>query len=255
MSKKLGGILVLLVGAGLMIYSMSRTFHLLSATLPAGQEVLAIVALLGFDLGLVAWLMTFLKGAEGGFQRAIAALMIVIDLIGVVAGFLGDTLLTAGNQGLLEAMDMGSKQTIIMVTAFVIAANIAAVVFFHMASPDNLRRMTEEAARDKIQTQALAAIAQQANILAEELAPVIAADWVRSMRADFSAALVEPRSDVKKLESAKPVQLESVKSSRLDAIKERLSEPAKIAPQMVTMASDAPSPSRNGNGHGPDPLA
>lgn len=204
MSKKLGSILVLIVGAGLMLYSMARTFHLLSATLPPGQEILAAVALLGFDLGLVAWLVTFLKGAEGGLQRAISALMIVINLIAVVVGFLGDTLLVSGESGLLVALDQSSRQTIVMATALAIAANIAAVIFYHMASPDNMRRMTEEAARDKIQSQALAAISQQANLLAEELAPVIAADWVRSMRADFSAALVAT-DDVKQLPSATPI--------------------------------------------------
>jgi hypothetical protein len=236
MGKKLGSFLVLIVAAGLMIYSMSRTFHLLSATLPPGQEILAAIALLGFDLGLVAWLVTFLKSAEGAGQRAIAALMIIVNLIAVVIGFMGDTLLTAGQSGLLEAMDMGSRQTIVMITAAAIACNIAATIFYHMADPANLRRMTEESARDKITSQALAAISQQANLLAEELAPVIAADWVRSMRADFSAALVEPRDDVKRLPAAQP--------SRLDTIKARLSAsttPAAVAPVMVEMASDSPT--------------
>jgi hypothetical protein len=240
MSKRLGGILVLIVGAGLMLYSMARTFHLLSATLPAGQEILAAVALLGFDLGLVAWLIVFLKGAEGGMQRAIAALMIVIDLIAVVSGFLGDTLLVSGDSGLLQAMDMGSRQTIVMVTALAIAANIAAVIFFHMASPENLRRMTEEAARDKIQSQALSAISQQANLLAEELAPVIAADWVRNMRADFSAALID-RQDVKQLPAAQPAQLASAKPGRMDSFKAAFSGSGK-APEMVAMADDSPEP-------------
>lgn len=231
MGKKLGSILVLIVAAGLMIYSMSRTFHLLSATLPPGQEILAAVALLAFDLGLVAWTIVFLKAAEGGIQRAIAMLMIVVNLICVCVGFMGDTLLVSGDSGLLQVLDMSSRQTIVMITAAAIAANIAATIFYHMADPANLRRMTEESARDKITSQALAAISQQANILAEELAPVIAADWVRSMRADFSAALVEPRDEVKRLPAAQP--------SRLDAIKERLSAPA-TTPVMVTMASDSP---------------
>jgi D-alanyl-D-alanine dipeptidase len=239
MSKKLGGILVLLVGGGLMLYSMARTFHLLSATLPPGQEVLAIIALLGFDGGLVAWTTIFLRGAEGGFQRSIALLMVLVDLVGVVAGFLGDTLLTSGEVGLLAAMDAGSKQTIILVTAFVIAANIAAVIFYHIADPASLRRMTEENARDKITSQALAAIAQQANVLAEELAPVIAADWVRSMRADFSAALID--RDVKQLPAARPVRRVVVQSqpSAIDRMKSRLSEA--IAPasgEVVTLASE-----------------
>jgi hypothetical protein len=241
MGKKLGSIMVLLVGAGLMLYSMARTFHLLSATLPPGQEALAVIALLGFDMGLVAWTVVFLRGAEGGIQRAIALIMVLIDLVGVIAGFLGDTLLTSGDQGLLAAMDMGSKQTIVLVTAFVIAANIAGTIFYHLASPDNMRHMAEESARDKIQTQSLQAISQQANLLAAELAPIIAADWVRNMTADFTASLTGDKSDVKQLPQANPPQLESAKPSRLDAIKARLSTPA-AGPQFVTMASDSPAP-------------
>jgi len=189
MGKKLGSILVLIVAGALMFYSASRTMHLLSTTLPAGQEILGVIALAAFDLGLVAWLIVFLKGAEGGLQRGIALLMVLIDLAGVVVGFLGDTLLTAGETGLLAQMSEGDKQTIVMLTAGVIAANIAGTIFYHLASPDNLRHMQEEAARDKIQQQSLEAISQQANLLAEQLAPVIAADWVRNMRAEFTAPL------------------------------------------------------------------
>jgi hypothetical protein len=189
MSKKLGSILVLIVAGALMLYSASRTMHMLSATLPAGQEILAVIALAAFDLGLIAWLIIFLRGAAGGLQRGIALLMIVVDLLGVIVGFLGDTLMTSGDVGLLERMSMGDKQTIIMLTAFVIAVNIAGAVFYHMADPDNLRRMTEEAAKDKITGQALRAIETQASILANELAPQIAEDWVNQMRADFTAAL------------------------------------------------------------------
>lgn len=238
MGKKLGGILVLIVAGALMLYSASRTMHLLSATLPAGQEVLAVIALAAFDLGLVAWLLVFLRAAEGGLQRGIALLMVIVDLAGVVVGFLGDTLLSAGQTGLLAKMAEGDKQTVIMLTALVIAINIAGTVFYHLCSPDNLKRMTEEAARDKIQSQALAAIAQQANILAEELAPVIAADWVRNMRADFSAALVAPE-DVKQLPAAKTKQLASAEPTPIEKFKAAFTK--QDAPAMVTMASDSPT--------------
>lgn len=233
MGKKLGSILVLIVGAGLMLYSMARTFHLLSATLPAGQEILAAVALLGFDLGLVAWLIVFLKGAEGGLQRSIAALMIVIDLIAVVAGFLGDTLLVSGQSGLLAALDASSRQTIVLVTAMAIAANIAAVVFYHMASPENLRRMAEESARDKIQNQSLQAISQQANLLAEQLAPIIAADWVRQMQAEFTAPLTG-ETQRKQLPAAKPDEKVRSENGHKQELITLNTEGEAIATEMVT---------------------
>lgn len=248
MGKKLGSILVLIVAGALMLYSASRTMHLLAATLPPGQEILGVIALAAFDLGLVAWLIVFLKGAEGGLQRGIALLMVVIDLVGVVVGFLGDTLLTAGQTGLLAKLAEGDKQTIVMLTAGVIAANIAGAVFYHLCSPDNLRRMAEESAKDKIQSQALAAINQQANLLAEQLAPIIADDWVRQMQAEFMAALTDHTTEIKKLPPAKV----EVKPSRLEKIKARLAAPA--AAPMSTMASEGealeadPEPAKRGRG-------
>ncbi len=230
-SKKLGSILVLIVAGALMLYSASRTFHLLSLTLPAGQEVLGVIALAAFDLGLVAWTIVFLRGAEGGLQRGLALLLVLIDLCGVVVGFLGDTLLSAGQSGLLDKMGEGDKQTIIMLTAMVIAVNIAGAVFYHLASPDNLRRMAEESAKDKITTQSLKAIEQQANLLAEQMAPLIAADWVQNMRAEFSAplstrpivALPEPMVDPAPSSDARPPQIPAPENNILaDRLREAI---------------------------------
>ena len=228
MGKKLGTILVLIVAGALMLYSASRTMHLLTATLPAGQEILGAIALAAFDIGLVAWLIVFLRGAEGALQRGISLLMVIVDLCGVVIGFMGDTLLTSGQTGLLAAMAEGDKQTIIMLTAGVIAINIAGTIFYHMADPSNLRRMAEENARDKITTQSLKAIENEASTLAQELAPVIAADWVDQMRADFTAAL-------KTVNRQSPAPAPN--SSALDRIRRRLTAPQEQAP-MQTMATE-----------------
>jgi hypothetical protein len=232
-----------------MLYSASRTMHMLSATLPAGLEILAVIALAAFDLGLIAWLIIFLRGAAGGLQRGIALLMIVVDLLGVIVGFLGDTLMTSGDTGLLEKMAQGDKQTIIMLTAFVIAINIAGAVFYHMADPDNLRRMTEEAAKDKITGQALKAIETQASILANELAPQIAADWVDQMRADFTAALGSRNAP--QIAQPAPAPLPALPTpTKMNPILAMFSKAAGQQPAAQTMASDGvvisetPAPTR-----------
>ena len=191
MGKGIGRILVLLVAGALMLYSGSRTFHLLSSTLPAGQEILAVIALAAFDIGLVAWLLVFLRGAEGGLQRGISLLMVIVDLIGVVIGFMGDTLLTSGQTGILEQMAQSDRQTIILLTAGIVGINIAGTIFFHLADPGNQKRMATEAAKDQIEEQSLNAIKQQAALLAAELAPTIASDWVLQMRAQFTGSLAD----------------------------------------------------------------
>jgi hypothetical protein len=168
---------------------------------------------------------------------------------------MGDTLLTAGNNGLIAALDAASRQTIVIATASMIAANIAAVVFFHMASPENLRHMAEESAKDKITAQSLKAIEQQASLLANDLAPLIAADWVANMTADFTAALTSGRRAPAILDQPSSVTVkrseakrETEKPSKLDSIKQRLSEvnsvlqptPPEDTATMWTMAADAP---------------
>jgi 4-amino-4-deoxy-L-arabinose transferase-like glycosyltransferase len=187
MGKKLASYLVLLVAGALMIYSGARTFDLLSQTLPKGQEVLAFLALLAFDGGLIAWLCVFMFGAQGGAQRAIAMLMIVVSLLGIVIGFGGDTLMVASRNGLIEDVNIG--MTALILTTIIIAANIAAVTFYHVLSPENQRRMAEESARSEIEEAALGSIKSQAQQLAQELAPTVAAAWVQDMRAHYLSTL------------------------------------------------------------------
>jgi hypothetical protein len=84
-----------------MIYSASRTLALLQLTLPAGQGDMAFLALAAFDGGLVAWVLTFMFGASGAYQRGISALMIIVCLAGVIVGFGADSILGALNGGIV----------------------------------------------------------------------------------------------------------------------------------------------------------
>ncbi|CAG0932824.1 hypothetical protein TFLX_02780 [Thermoflexales bacterium] len=202
MGKKLASYLVLLVAGALMIYSGARTFDLLSQTLPKGQEVLAFLALLAFDGGLIAWLAVFMFGAQGGAQRAIAMLMIIVSLLGIVIGFGGDTLMVASRNGMIEDVNIG--MTALILTTIIIAANIAAVTFYHVLSPENQKRMAEEAARSQIEDSALESIKSQAKQLSQELAPIVASAWVADMRAHYLAQLT-PEAQRKALPAARPV--------------------------------------------------
>ncbi len=188
MFKRVASLIVLVVAGGLMIYSASRTLSLLQMTLPAGQRDVAFLALLAFDGGLIAWLLTFMFGAEGAWQRAIAGAMVVVDLVGVVIGFGADSLIGASANGMVE-IDKSLSLTAILLTTGIIAANIAATVFFHMLSPENRRRMASESARDRIESASLKAIEQEANTLAQQLAPVVASAWVRDMEAQYAHGL------------------------------------------------------------------
>ena len=177
MSKKIGSILLLILGGSLLIYTATRTYHLFTLTLPADQQILGVLALAAFDGGLVLWPIYFLNGARGAWQRGIAALMIIVSLVGVIIGFMGDTMLTASTNALITALPPETAQSIIIATGAIISINIAAVVFTHVLDPDNLRAMQEQEAEDQITSQSLKMIGQQSKAVAAEVAPDIAYDW------------------------------------------------------------------------------
>lgn len=172
MKKAIALILGLLIGGGLMIYSASRTVDLLQMTLPTGQKDMAYLALLAFDGGLVAWALVFMFGAEGAWQRAIAGLMTVVCLVGVLVGFGADQILGARTGGLIDpariSNDFGLTAT--LATVGIIAANIAAIVFFHIMSPENKRRMQEENFKSQIEDAAETKSNEQIPALAAALA-------------------------------------------------------------------------------------
>jgi hypothetical protein len=171
---------------------------------------LAFLALLAFDGGLICWLATFMFGAQGGAQRAISLLMICVSLLGIVLGFGGDTLMVASQNGMIEDANIG--MTALILTTLIIAANIAAVTFYHVLSPENQKRMAEESARSEIEDAALGSIKSQAKQLSQELAPIVAAAWVADMRAHYLAQLT-PEAQRKALPPAGSTTTRSAKNS------------------------------------------
>jgi hypothetical protein len=86
MFKKIGSIAVIILSGLLLIYSASRSLNFISMTLPANRQMLAWFGLAALDLGLVVWLMSFLRGSHG-WQRPLAAIMVFIDLVGAISIF------------------------------------------------------------------------------------------------------------------------------------------------------------------------
>jgi hypothetical protein len=185
----LGTILATVLGAVLMIYTASRTVHFIRSTLDAEQQVLAFIALAAFDGGAVIWLILFLRGASGRWQKALALSMFVLDVAALIGAFILDTLLTSGRSGLIAALSPDEVRAGILFLSLVIAANVVAVLVFHALDPEAMRLAAERDARDKIEEAALKAIATQADTLAAQLAPVQAAAWVAQMRARVLAGI------------------------------------------------------------------
>ena len=192
MNKAIALIITLAVGGALMIYSASRTLALLQMTLPAGQTDMAFLALAAFDGGLIAWLLTFMFGAEGAWQRGIAALMIVVCLAGVIVGFGADSVIGALNGGIVAkgAIDSSFGLTVVLATVAIIALNIAAVTAFHVMSPGNRRHMQEESFSDKIEEAAFAKSNEAIPQLAAQLAAQLTESRMSRLNAKYQTLIV-----------------------------------------------------------------
>ncbi len=113
--------------------------------------------------------------------------MVVIDLLGVIAMFTLDTLYNAGTNGMKTTLTADEIYWAVVGLSLVIGLNIAATVASHLMSPEALRAQAEEEADDKIETATLAQITKNADTLAAEVAPIVAADWVQKKRVQHMA--------------------------------------------------------------------
>lgn len=188
MFKKLGILTVLVLGFILLVYSATRSLDFIRLTLPADRAILAYFGLAALDGGLVAWLLSYLYGSRG-WQRVIAFVMILVDLVGAVAMFTLDTLYNTGKAGMTTALTADELETAVLALSAVIALNIAAAVAHHMTDPDQLKAQAEEEAFDKVETATLKQISKNADQLAAQLAPTMAADWMRNTQARYMAQL------------------------------------------------------------------
>jgi hypothetical protein len=186
MLKRIGAVAVVLLSGLLLIYSASRSLNFISMTLPPERQVLAWFGLAALDIGLVVWLVAFLYGSHG-WQRPVAGLMVIVDLIGAIGIFTADTWFEAGRAGLIKSMSQDQVQGIVILLCGIIAVNIAGAVVHVIADPEQMRSMAEEDAMDKIESETLKKITEQAEALAAELAPKIAADWSVRTRARYSS--------------------------------------------------------------------
>lgn len=188
MFKKLGSISATVLAGLLLIYSATRSLDFISLTLPADKQILAWFGLAALDGGLIAWTLAYLHGSKG-WQRPIAFGMVVVDLLGVIVMFTLDTLYNAGTNGLMVTLTAQEIKWAVIGLSAVIGLNIAATVASHLMSPEAIRAQAEEEADDKIETATLEQITKNADALAAEVAPIVAADWISKKRVQHMAKI------------------------------------------------------------------
>lgn len=158
-------VLLWLITIALLVFTASRSVHLIETTLPMDSQIMAYAALAGLDGGVLAWLFWTTRAAHSGTQRAIGTLMIVVDLAGIAAAVLGDTMLVA---------DAGNKEMVGMVAIWlvpiVIVSNVVATVVAHVADPDQALRDASRALGDEMERQKAEYIRANAPSLAAQVA-------------------------------------------------------------------------------------
>ena len=185
MFKKIGVLLVTILGGLLLVYSATRSLDFIELTLPADRKILAYFGLAALDGGLIAWLLSYLYGSRGGWQRAISILMVCVDAVGAIAMFTLDTLYNTGKAGLTKAMTPEELTNAVLALSGIIALNIIATVAHHLTDPDKMREQAEEEAFSKVEEAALKQISKNADALAAKLAPTMAADWMNQTEARY----------------------------------------------------------------------
>lgn len=185
MIKKIGILLVTVLGGLLLVYSATRSLDFIELTLPDDRKILAYFGLAALDGGLVAWLLSYLNGSRGAWQRAISILMVIVDTGGAIAMFTFDTLYNTGKNGMTEAMTGEQMTNAVLALSGIIALNIIATIAHHITDPDKLREQAEEEAFAKVEDATLKQISKNADSLAAQLAPIMAADWQAQTQAKY----------------------------------------------------------------------
>jgi hypothetical protein len=185
MYKKIGVLLMTVLGGALLVYSATRSLDFIELTLPEDRKILAYFGLAALDGGLLAWLASYLYGSRGGWQRAISLIMVCVDVLGAIAMFTFDTLYNTGKAGMTEAMTPEQLTNAVLALSGIIALNIVATIAHHLTDPDKMREQAEEEAFGKVEEATLKQISKNADALAAQLAPTMAADWMNQTRSRY----------------------------------------------------------------------
>jgi hypothetical protein len=148
--------------AGLLAWTASLTVAEVKEILP-NDPITPYFALVLFDGGALTWLGVWIYLARGLYQRAIALMIMIVDLAGVVLLAAGRLLM--GGQDITNTPE-NLGMTIIWGVIGVTLANVTALYVYHLSEPevlaaiesgileDTLRQEAQEQAKDRIRGEA-----------------------------------------------------------------------------------------------------
>lgn len=124
----------------LLVYTGYRSYDILTATAPSTNMIVVVPGLLGLDVGVLVWSYLYERKAEGN-QATLAALMTVVDIIGVGLSLLADSLMHSDQKA--QYMDFIGAVSIWAV-GVIIFLNFVGGVIYPMMSPTAERNRKEK---------------------------------------------------------------------------------------------------------------
>lgn len=182
MNRASGNILILMIGGVLMVYTAYRSLHVVQSTLPPEAQIVGYAALAGLDGALIAWTLYKARSARGEKQNAIATFMICLQLCGITATLIGDTVLTSDPSNLTREY---LRTITLWAVPLIIATNVAATVIVHLVDPAQEIFNARREVRDEIERQVAEHLRQNAAQIAAQVTPVAAQHRANELLAEF----------------------------------------------------------------------
>ena len=184
MTKKIAMLSVTVLGVALLIYSASRSISFISNTLPDDRQILAWFGLAALDGGMIAWALVYIYNAYG-WQRPIALIMAVADMGGAFVMFTMDTLYQMGKNDMIKALTQDELRTAALALSFVIAANIAATLAYHLLDPRKRLQAATVEVLENIDDEVIRHLGEHASELAGKIGPTVADDLIGRIREQY----------------------------------------------------------------------
>ena len=186
LTKSIGKIAFYVLLLGLFAYAASRSLDFIQSTLPPNQKVIGFLGLFATEGGSIIWLVVFLKEASGLPQKAISVLIAIVDMLGSIGLFTFDTLYRSGENGAIAALTPDDIRNVILGLSGLIGLNLISAFAFHVMNPENMRKMREDSAHDAVQTSLLKQIEDEAEHMAQQMTPLLFAQWQEKFMQPFN---------------------------------------------------------------------
>ena len=186
--KYVSAVLFFALAVMLIGWSASRGLDFIQSTLPEGQKANGYFGLAGTEIGMLVWLLVFMYAARSIGQYVTAGIMTLVDLAGAIALFTFDSLLRAGESGMIATLAPEEVRTIILALNMLIGANVIATVLYHLADNETQKRISEAVLQGLLELKVMASIEKQGRAIIDAQAPELANQYLDEFKARFGTA-------------------------------------------------------------------